>query len=140
MMPRLTSLLLFVVASVFSISLSAQEPAAQPKPQTARQALVEIITKGGESLQKHLTVEVQALMKSKTAAPSALAMINTFKPESGSGLQAFETGDVLFVYEEPSLHEKYEVHVDNDDLAGDQDTLQLSIHRIHDGKEQNAAF
>ena len=136
-MPRISFLLFSIVALVCSALLPGQEPAASVRPQTARQALVEIITKGGPSLQKHLTIEVQEALKSGRAA-AALAMLAAFKPESG--LQAFETGDVLFAYEEPSQHSRYEVHVDNDDLAGDRDSLELSIHLVQDGKEQPQPF
>jgi hypothetical protein len=138
MMPRLTFWLFLVATCAFTKSVPAQEPSPQPKPQTARQALAEIATKGGESLQKHLTVEVQELLKSNKSVPSALAMMSSFKQEDG--LLAFETGDVLFAYEEPTQHDRYEVRVDSDDLAGDEDSLQLSIHLIHDGKEQSVGF
>ncbi len=93
-----------------------------------------MVTKPG-ALEKHLTVEVQSLLKSKGGNAAGMAMLNSFKPESG--LQSFETGDLLFSYTDSAQHTKYEVQVDNDDLAGDEDSLSLSIHSFRDGKEQD---
>jgi hypothetical protein len=135
MMPRFTLFLVFIATSVFSASALAQPQAAPPKPETARQALIEIVTKGGNAWQKHLTVEVQDILKSSGKANSwgVYSMLNSMKGESG--LQSFESGEVLFAYTVSAQHTKYEVHVDNDDLAGDEDSMQLSIHAFHDGKE-----
>ena len=134
-MPRFTFLLSFGVSLTSALPALAQSQAPLPKPQTARQALIEIVTKGGEAAQKHLTVEVQSLLRGNAkSSASAMAILGSMKPESA--LQAFETGDVLFAYEEPDQHAKYEIRVDSDDLAGEEDSLQLSIHLLRDGKEQ----
>jgi hypothetical protein len=122
------------VSLAFSLSVLAQQPVAPPKPETARQALIEIVTKGGDALQKHLTVEVQDILKSSGKANFlALGWVRAMTPEGG--LQSFETGDVLFTYNESAQHTKYEVHVESDDLAGTDDSMQLSIHAFRDGKE-----
>jgi len=131
MLPRYKFLSLLIATSALSLAVSAQQT-AQPKPQTARQALLEMVTKGGNAVQRHLTVEVQNLLKGKKAAD--LAML-TFKPEGA--IEVFESGEVLFSYNDAAQHTKYEVHVDNDDLAGDEDSLLLSIHSFRDGKEQD---
>ena len=134
-MPRVR-FLFFLVSTLFVLaSAFGQAEPAPPKPQTARQALIEIVTKGGEALEKHLTVEVQDILKSKRNGAAGLAILNSFKPDSG--VEAFEAGEVLFAYSDAAEHTKFEVHVDNDDLAGDADSLQLSIHSFRDGKEQN---
>jgi len=57
-MPRWTIKLLF--ASFASAVLFAQTHAPAPPPQTAREALVEMISGGEKGLSKHLTVEVQS--------------------------------------------------------------------------------
>jgi hypothetical protein len=138
-MPRHRPLLFLVAVPAFILSGFAQQQTAPPKPQTARQALIEIVTKGGDAVQKHLTVEVQDFLKSnaKVTGP-AMAILHAPKPDSS--LHAFETGEVLIAYDDSAQHVKYEVHVDSDDLAGDEDTLALSIHVIRDGKEQNEIF
>src|SRR5215472_17538386 len=135
-MRRYIFFLLLLAGPVFITSALSQPQAAPPRPQTARQALIEIVTKGGEALLKHLTVEVQdALKANKKFNSTALSVLNSMTPESG--LQSFEAGEVLFVYNEAAQHTKYEVHVDNDDLAGDEDSLQLSLHAFRDEKEQD---
>jgi len=135
-MRRYGFLLLLLAGLVFITSALSQPQAAPPRPQTARQALIEIVTKGGEALLKHLTVEVQDALKANKKFNSAgLSVLNSMTPDSG--LQSFEAGEVLFVYNDAAQHTKYEVHVDNDDLAGNEDSLQLSLHAFRDEKEQD---
>jgi hypothetical protein len=135
-MRRYSFLLLLLAGLVFTKSALSQPQAPPPRTQTARQALIEIVTKGGEALTKHLTVEVQdALKANKKFNSAALSLLNSMTPEGG--LQSFEAGEVLFVYNDAAQHTKYEVHVDNDDLAGDEDSLLLSLHAFRDEKEQD---
>jgi hypothetical protein len=131
--------LLFVLTILcLTTSLLSQPQAASPKQQTARQALIEIVTRGGDTLLKHLTVEVQDVLKAnKKFNSTALSLLNSM-PEGG--LQSFEAGEVLFVYNDAAQRTKYEVHVDNDDLAGDEDSLLLSLHAFRDGKEQDTEW
>jgi hypothetical protein len=134
-MPRLRFLLFFFVVVILNLSLLAQQPAPAPKPQTARQALIEVITKGFGGLHEHLTVEVQELLKSAGNSPS-LGAIGFTGMKIPGGWQAFAAGEVLLAYEDSAKHSKYEIHIDNDDLAGEQEeSFQLSIHEFRDGKE-----
>jgi hypothetical protein len=133
---RRYSFFLFLLTTLVLTAVALSQPqATPPKQQTARQALIEIVTKGGDALLKHLTVEVQdALKANKKFKSTELSMLNSMTPESG--LQSFEAGEVLFVYNDAAQHTKYEVHVDSDDLAGDEDSLLLSLHAFRDEKEQ----
>lgn len=137
-MPRKPSVLLLLVLSVATSFALAQKEPVPAKPQTPRQALIEVVTKGGDSVLKHMTVEVQELLLKPENKSPALMAIGSMKPESG--LEAFEAGDVLFRYSQPAQHLKYEVVVDSDDLAGTEDTFQLSLHMFQDGKEENPQF
>lgn len=139
-MSRPSSSFAFFTLAAFSLVAAAQQQAAPPKPQTPRQALIEIATKGAEGISKHLTVEVQALLakSSNKAAIGFLGSFNSMKPDKG--LEAFDSGPVLFTYNDSAQHTKYEVRVDNDDMAGDQDDLQLSLHAFRDGQEQESDF
>lgn len=128
-------LLRFVLLSALGAAAVAQNQPAAPKPQTPRQALIEIVTKGGDSVLKHLTVEVQDLLLKNKSSRSFLTGLASMKPDSG--LQSFEAGDVLFSYSNAVQHLKYELQVDNDDLAGTEDTLTLSLHMLRDGKEED---
>lgn len=135
-MPRFRLFLVFITTSAFSPAALAQQQAPPPKLETARQALIEMVTKDGNAWQKHMTVEVQDLLKSGGKANAwGVALFNSMKGESG--LQSFESGEVLFAYSDSTQHTKYEVHVDNDDLAGTEDSILLSIHAFRDGKEQD---
>jgi hypothetical protein len=137
-MLRNLSVSCLLIGALFTGALAQKQPSA--RPQTPRQALIEIVTKGGDSVLKHLTVEVQEMFlkpENKFGGPM-LTAIAGMKPDAG--LQAFEAGDILFTYTEPRQHMKYEVRVDNDDMAGTEDTLLLSIHAVKDGKEEDPGF
>jgi hypothetical protein len=138
-MPRSAALFSALISALSAIAIAQKQP-APARPQTPRQALIEMITKGGDSVLKHLTVEVQEMLlqpENKASAPFIKAL-TSMKPENG--LKAFEAGDVLFSYNDPGQHVKYEVQVDNDDLAGTEDTLLLSLHVFRDGKEEDTGF
>jgi hypothetical protein len=119
-------------------STNAQQKSA-PRPQTPRQALIEMITKGGDTLTKHLTVEVQQLLL-KPENKSKVPLLMTFGSARPEGIETFEAGDVLLSYSEPRQNLKYEVRVDDDDMAGTEDTMSFSIHALRDGKEEDSGF
>ena len=122
--------------SIFSVTVVAQKQAPAPKLQTPRQALIEMISKGGDTVLKHLTVEVQEMFlkpENKAAAPM-LTALTSMKPEKG--LQTFEAGNVLVSYAEPTQNVKYEVRVDDDDMAGTEDTLSLSLHVLREARKK----
>lgn len=127
----------FLLAFSAASFLSAQPQASASPMQTAREALVEMMTGGEKGLTKHLTVEVQELLK-KPANRSATAMFQAMQQQAGTGMQTFSAGSTLIVINEPTQHKKFEVRVENDDLSGDQDVLQLSFHSYRDGQEQAA--
>lgn len=131
--------LISVLLSSLSALVAAQKQPAAAKPQTPRQALIEMVTKGGDSVLKHLTVEVQEMFLKAGNKSSALFLTGLTSMKPQSGLQSFEAGDVLFTYNEPGQNLKYEVQVDNDDMAGTEDTLLLSLHVLREGKEEEAA-
>jgi hypothetical protein len=136
-MPR-SFLSFFLTFCSVAVSASGQQQPQAARPQTPRQALIEIATGGAEAISKHLTVEVQELLAKSKSGSELLAGVNFMKPEKG--LQTFDSGPVLFTYTEPAKHNKYEVRVENDDMAGDQDDFQLSIHELRDGQEQETDF
>jgi hypothetical protein len=119
-----------LIASVFGL-------AQQPQPaalQTPRQALIEMITGGEKGITRHLTIEAQQALK-KPGNAQAAAALGVY---SGAvqALETFESGPVLLVFNQPAQHKKLEVHVDNDDLSGEEDSLDLSLHSFNDGQEQ----
>ncbi|HKD81035.1 MAG TPA: hypothetical protein VKH81_15170 [Candidatus Angelobacter sp.] len=126
----------FLFPAILSSTLFAQRQAPAPPPQSARQALIEILTGGQKAVGKHLTVEVQQLL-AKSGAKSA-AVLGVFDQirQAGPETQAFESGPLLLVINNPAQHQKLEVHVENDDLSGDEDTLELSLHVARENADQ----
>jgi hypothetical protein len=119
-------------------AFAAQKQTPAPPPQTARQALLEMLTKGPEAVTKHLTVDVQEFLKQPENLQSKMTvgLFSSFKNQPGE-LQPFESGPVLLAITEPDRHQKTEFRLENDDLNGDQDVLQLSLHVLRDGQEQH---
>src|SRR5579859_3887166 len=106
-----------LIFSAISISaLFAQQQAPAPPPQTARQALLEIITGGQQAAMKHLTVEMQKSLRAKGNKSFAqdLAVFDEMKA-SAAALKTFDAGQVLLSLNELGTNEKLEVHVDSDD-------------------------
>jgi hypothetical protein len=130
----------FVLALIllsFTILRAQQQPPAPP--QTARQALIEMVSGGEKSLTKHLTVETQeGFLKQGNASAKALpmTMVSAIANEAGSDFQSFDSGPVLFSVVDTKAHTKVEIRVDGEDLNGNEDTLQISYHAFRDGEEQ----
>jgi hypothetical protein len=135
---RTAVLLLVASASSFLFS-QTQTPAALP--QTPRQALIEMISGGQDGAMKHLTVEMQKSLQGdgKSNAASQLAAFDQIRAAS-SGFQVFESGEVLISANDPKNNEKFEVHVDSDDLSGDTDNMDISFHQFRDGVEQDIPY
>jgi hypothetical protein len=75
----------------------------------------------------------------KNSAASQLAAFDQIKAAS-SDFQVFETGQVLLSANDPKSHDKFEVHVDGDDLSGDTDNMDISFHQFRDGVEQDIPY
>jgi hypothetical protein len=128
-----------LLLSAFSCSLFAQQAPAPP-PQTPRQALIEMITGGEQGVLKHLTVEMQKSREGgqKGFVPD-LAVFDQMKSAS-SQFEVFETGRVLLSSNDAKTNEKFEIHVDSDDLSGDTDNIDISFHEFKDGIEQQLPY
>jgi len=135
---RTAAFLLVVFSSAF---LFSQTQAPTPPPQTPRQALIEMISGGQEGAMKHLTVEMQKSLQGdgKNSPVAQLATFDQIKAAS-SDFQVFETGQVLLSANDPKSNEKFEVHVDSDDLSGDTDNMDISFHQFRDGVEQDIPY
>lgn len=135
-----------VVLLAVSIPLAAQSVTPSsitpPPPQSARQALLEMIFGKGETdFQKHLPEDArQALIhKGETPETSNILRVATIgrelTKESGH-IETFDTGSILLVGN-MSEHEKVEVDVERDGLIGEADEIELSIHYFKDGEPQS---
>jgi TonB family protein len=135
----------FALAIVISSFAGAQASLSQAKPpQTARQALIEMFF--GEApnhLEKHLPdVTRQTLDKlAETNGQNVRGLFSGWADQAKAGrakLETFEAGSTFLTYEEPAggLFEKFVLAVEQDDLAGDEDQIELVPHMFKDGKEE----
>ena len=116
--------------------LFSQQPQPPVPPQTARQALIEMITGGRKAVTKHLTVEVQQLLAKSGQSVQVMAVFDSMRSQLHTGAQIFDSGPVLLVMNPPGERFKLEVRIENDDLSGDEETLTLSPHAIPETGDQ----
>jgi len=131
---KLRAALLF--AAIPLSALFAQQQAPAPPVQSARQALIEMFTGGQKAIGKHLTVEVQQLLaKAGNKSATLMGAFGSVPGQFGEA-QTFETGPLLLAINQPREHSKVEVRVESDDLSGDEDTIDLSLHVVRENSDQ----
>ena len=133
-----------LLSLIFSGLFFLPSASAQPAPQTARQALLEMFfSKTPGTFEKHLPQATRAALRKAGAAPGASmlsgmsAMLSQLSAH-GQQLETFDAGPTLMSIEEPQAHAKFEITVERDDLRGDQDEIELSFHGYKDGETQIA--
>lgn len=109
--------------------------------QSPRQALIEMLSGGEAPFKKHLTVEMQNklqdLMKgSLDNAPSPLEVLTGARSAGANRFQTFDIGPILFSFNNPDEHERYEVEIDSDEQRGEEDSMGLSLHLVRNGVER----
>jgi hypothetical protein len=132
-----------VIAIVLTLTshaaLGAQTQAA---PQTARAALIEMFFgKTPGSLEKHLPEATKAALHQASGISgmpplAAFSLIGAQLSANGQQLQTFEAGPTLLTAEDSRTHSKFDITVDNDDLRGDEDDIELSFKAYKDGQDQ----
>ena len=126
-------------ACFFAGALPAQQNMVAT--QSPRQALVEMFSGSEEKFRKHLTLEVQnrldQLMKDDSSAGAKL--VSVFSPPTNKyqKFDAFDYGPILFALNDSKQNSRLEVHIDSDELNGDQDAISVSLHSFHGGIEQD---
>src|SRR4051812_18039618 len=127
-MPRLFAWLLPLL--LFS-SLSAQP---QQTPQTARQALIEMFFGTAPNhLEKHLSDSTRNTFK-RMSGEGGMSMLDEFSAfanmtkAGGMKFETFDTGPTLLQAEEVQQNEKTEISVESDNLSGDEDENELTLH------------
>lgn len=128
---------------------SAQATAAAT-PQTPRQVLVEILrAKDGSALERHLPEITKKKMKEMGGGmggrgfdiPDMFGGIQVWSAQarnSGAKIDIEEAGPALMTVDDPRTKERLEVIVENDDLAGDEDDVQLGFRMTKAGEEEMA--
>lgn len=138
MFDRRFRLVIYLVVVLAAGSAAQRTNIAEQSP---RQAMIEMMSGGEAPFKKHLTVEMQTklhnLMKgSLDNAPSPLQVLTGTKSPGSNNLQAFDLGPILFSFNNPQEHERYEVQIDSDEPRGDEDIMGLSVHLVRNGVEQ----
>jgi len=124
------------------LCLAAFPAAAQPSrgvEQSPRQAIREMFTGDEEAFKKHLTLDVQAKISEQQKGAGGgdlMQSIRSWKAASAQSLEGFETGTVLFSFNNTQEHERLEVHIDGEDLRGDENAMDLSFHAFRSGVER----
>jgi hypothetical protein len=112
-------------------------------PQTARQALVEMLfSKTQGTFAKHLPAATRtALEKSGTLAnlQQYSPLVSQLQTQS-QNIQTFDTGSVILAGEDPTTGQKVEITVENDALNGDQEDIELSFQIYKNGQVQRTPF
>jgi hypothetical protein len=121
-------------------ALTAASWAQTAKPQTPREALIEMIaspTPG--TFEAHLLNETRAKLKQLGESAQQQfafpAMVISSQAKSGSNLKWNATGPVLVAFDTPKTGGRMEIRVDRDAIKGDGDEMELSFHSIKDGHE-----
>lgn len=116
---------------------------AQPAPQTARQALIEMFfSKTPGTFRKHLPEAMLAALD-KANGGSASSPLGAYSllfgqlaQTGGTEVQTFEAGPVLLSFENPRENSKFEIVVDRDDLQADEDEIEVSFRGYKNGQSQ----
>jgi hypothetical protein len=132
---RLTITFVVALAGV----CAGQRP--QTTEQSPRQAMIEMLSGGEAPFKKHLTVEMQSklqnLMKaSLDKSPNPFLVLIGAQSSGSNKFQSFDMGQILFSFNNPQEHERYELHIDSEQPAGDEDNMALSLHLVRNGVER----
>jgi hypothetical protein len=130
------------LGTIFILLLLAGFCRAEERTSTAqspRQAIIEMFSGGEAQFRKHLTVEMQAKLQEMMKEPSSAVPLQAFttsKTADPDHFQAFDLGPILFSFNNPEQHERYEVQLDSDEPRGDEEIMGLSLHLVRNGIEQ----
>ncbi len=136
--------LIFAFATGVPATSQVQTSSLQtPPPQSARQALIEMFTsKNPDAFVKHLPAAAgQALLrKGEMPGNSMLQRISMIGRQwsSQEHVELFEEGRTLLAFEqvEGQQRVKTEVDVERDNLMGESEEIEVSIHVYRDGVEE----
>lgn len=130
-----------LIAVLPAVLVCASNAQSKPLPaQTARQAIIEMLSGGEAPFKRHLTVEMQSklqeMMKDSPSGASPFLALTAVKTSDPDTFQAFDLGPILFSFNDPAQHERYEVQINSEDPRGDEDVMELSLHLVRNGQEQ----
>jgi hypothetical protein len=126
----------------FTVLAQTRQTPASPPPQTPRQALLEMFFGTSPNhLEKHLPeIAKKAFRQLDTPGSQGfLAPVSMILAEvrgTGSTFQTFDTGPVLLLTEEPQTQRKFEIAVEQDNLVGEENQIDLSFHMYRQGRQE----
>lgn len=144
---RPLSAVAFVLAVL--VSSSAYSQTAPPAPQqTARQALIEMFFgQAPDHLEKHLPAVTRQAFQNLEGGDgqSVLGAFSMFAKQAQAGkdkIETFDTGSTLFTVSglPGETYDKVDVTVEQDELSGDEDQIELALHLMRGGKEETLPF
>lgn len=129
------------IITSLAVSVVASAQIQQTPQQTARQAVLEMLfSKSSKAFEKHVPEQALEIFNKAdsgwtTAFMGPLAALQHQATSEGQHLETFETGPLLLTAESAQgIHQqRVEVAVERDDLSGDDDQIELSIHIYKDG-------
>jgi hypothetical protein len=134
---RFASALTLCFGTILTLAGRAVTPPQTPPPQTARQALLEILlAKTPAPFQKHLPDSAQSLIKKDSGVfplrdlSEALSELRLAERK----LETFDTGPTLLRSENPGIEQTVEVQVESESDDGGEDELQLVVHIYRAGR------
>jgi hypothetical protein len=130
----LTLLLLLSAARIASAQAALNDA---PPPQSARQALVEMLrATTPDAFVKHLPVSTVAILKKDTSTLPLRGFVGIVSElhREGQKIETFQTGPVLVRARNPGAEETMELTVESDLEGGDEDELQLAVHTYRAGR------
>ncbi|HMB83126.1 MAG TPA: hypothetical protein VKI40_03650, partial [Terriglobales bacterium] len=97
------------------------------------------LSKDPANLEKHLpnAARQSLVRKGDNPATSLVGRIASVGQQLEAGsehLETFETGPTLLIFENRNGHDKIEVTVERDDLLGEENEIELSVHPYKDGE------
>jgi len=117
--------------------------AAQPAPQTARQALIEMFfSKTPGTFRKHLPEAMLAALdkansgSGKSSLEGYSLLFGQLAPAGGTEVQTFEAGPILLSFDNQRDNSKFEIVVERDDLQADEDDIEISFRGYKNGQSQ----
>src|SRR5207302_8459376 len=118
----------------------------QQAPQTARQALIEMFFGSAPNhLEKHLSDSTRNTFK-RMSGEGGMSMLDEFSmfanmtKAGGMKFETFDSGPTLLQAEEVQQNEKTEITVEADNLSGDEEEIELTLHITKEGNEQPLPF
>lgn len=129
------------IIAFLALSVVAVAQTQPPPPQTARQAVLEMFfSKLPKAFERHLPENAMATFGKTDSGLISMfnAQVASIQQQVMNGRQhveTFEAGPLLLVSDtsEGNHQQRIEVAVDRDDLSGDQDQIELSLHVYKDG-------